>query len=500
MPTVYLVGAGPGDPGLITVRGRDLLARADAVVYDALANEAFLRYAPHADHIFVGKQPGRHALLQKDINRILIEQAAKHACVVRLKGGDPFVFGRGGEEALALSEHGIKFEIVPGVTAGIAAPAYAGIPATHRGTALGAVLLSGHLAPDAPEALALDAFPAEVTLIFYMPVKNLAATAAALINPNRPADTPAALIRNGTLPTQKVISGTLGEFAANKFVDTAASPAVFIVGEAAALRDELQWFESRPLHGRRVVVTRTLERAGDLVDRLGEFGAEVFEFPTVEISPVALRDDADVAAQYDWVVFTSVNAVESLFDRLFQEGKDARSLSGVKFCAVGTRTMAEMHARSLVLDAQPDDFEPASVADALESAGGSLRDMKILLPRADIARSALREELEGRGAQVTERRTYRAAAPRTAAALADEVVEFAPDYITFLSASAARNFAAVMGPDRIAAIRERAVAAAIGPIAAHAAREIGLNAAVVPEVHRIPALVDALAAYDAHPS
>ncbi|MEX2016445.1 MAG: uroporphyrinogen-III synthase, partial [Candidatus Hydrogenedentales bacterium] len=342
--------------------------------------------------------------------------------------------------------------------------------------------------------------PAETTLIFYMPVKQLAATAAALISEARPGDTPAALVQNGTLPAQRVLSGTLGQFASGELAAAAKSPAVFVVGDAAALREQLQWFESRPLHGRRVVVTRALERAAELVARLQELGADVFEFPTVEISPIEAPEPLDLAADYDWVVFTSINAVETLFDQLSAQGKDARALACVRFCAVGARTMAEMCARSLVLDAQPEDFEPGSVADALEKSGGTLNGKKVLLPRADIARSALREALEARGAIVTELRTYHAAAPRTAAALADEVVAFSPHYVTFLSASAARNFAEVLGPERMAAIRAAAVGVAIGPVAAEAVREIGIEPAVVPEVHRIPALVDALAAYDARRS
>lgn len=493
---VYLVGAGPGDPGLLTVRGRELLERADVVVYDSLVDEGLLALAPKAEAVFVGKRPGRHALEQSDINRILIEQAARAGRVVRLKGGDPLLFGRGGEEALALAAAGVPFEIVPGVTAALGAAAYAGIPVTQRGIAGTVSFVTGHLEPGA-EGILLDRIHLEGTLVFYMITKNLPKITDELLRLGRPADTPAAVVQQATLPRQRVVQGTLGDIARRCADAKIEPPAVLMVGRVVELRKTLAWFEGRPLHGRRVAVTRTSRGPSRLAPLLIERGADVFEFPTVEFSPTeAMRSLGDLA-EYDWIVLTSTNAVDALFDHLAERGWDARGLAGVRICAVGLKTTEAIRARRLRPDAVSETYETDGVLRVLEEAGGLLRDRKVLLPRADVARSALREGLLARGAHVTELAAYGTGVPRNAAELADALVRYRPHYVAFASSAAARNLARVLGPERLAALSKQAVFAAVGPNAARAARELGMRVEIEPVAHRLPDLVEALAAWDA---
>ncbi len=492
--TVYLVGAGPGDPGLITVRGRECIARADVIIYDALANAQLLVNArPGAKCIFAGKGRGRHTLIQEEINRLLVEWAGKVDRVVRLKGGDPFVFGRGGEEALLLAQHKIPFEIVPGITAGIAAPAYAGIPVTHRGMAASVTLLAGHSLGNEPgKSLALDDIALNGTLVFYMGVKNLPALLDELRRVGRPAATPAAVIEWGTCGRQRSILASLDTLAARCAEAGVQPPAVVVVGEVARLHETIPWFERRPLFGQRIAVTRARAQAGELVSELRALGADVFEFPTIEILPVDALADFGYIGDYDWVIFTSVNGVEILFDRLNALGLDARDLHGVRLCVVGPGTAEAVRKRFLRIDAMPEKYVAEKLLAEVLRHDPELRGKRILLPRADIARSFLPEALREHGAEVTELIVYRTVAPSSSEARVDALMTFAPDLVTFSSSSTARNFHDLLGAGRVDMLKTRAAFAAIGPITAHTARELGMPPALEADEYSIPGLVQAI--------
>ena len=492
---VYLVGAGPGDPGLLTLRGRELLARAHVVVYDTLVNESILQYAPNAEQIFVGKRTDQHPLAQEDINRLLIEQSAHGDCVVRLKGGDPFVFGRGGEEAAALAAAGIPFEVVPGVTAGVGAAAYAGIPITQRGMSDSVTFVMGHgKGTSAPE---FDRLPTSGTLVFYMGVESLAANMEVLRKSGRADATPVAVIEWGTLARQRTITGTLGNIAARSEAAAIEAPAIVVVGEVVSLRETLTWFENRPLFGKRVVVTRTRKRAGELVQLLRERGADVFEFSTVEIEATPDLVSLRPLSEYDWILLTSINGVDALFDTMAAAGQDARDLHGVKLCAISAKTAEALEQRCLRIDALPERYETDDVIRKLEDVGGVIKGKRVLMPRADIGRSSLPEALRKEGAEVDELQSYRTVVPKDLDSLATELLDYAPHYVTFGSAAAVRNFHEVLGPDRLLKLSNNTRYAAIGPIAATAARELDLNVTIVPDVHRIPDLVDAIVDFDA---
>jgi len=490
---VWLVGAGPGDPGLLTLRGRECLEQADVVIYDSLANEVLLEYAPNAEHVFAGKSTDRHTLLQDEINRVMREQASCGKRVVRLKGGDPFVFGRGGEEALALAEAGIAFEIVPGITAGIAGPAYAGIPVTHRGFSTCYTLITGH------DAEALESEDEDLsglllrgTLVFYMGVRNLPRIAAQLVALGRPETTPAAVVQWGTDPKQRTVVGTLADIATRARDEGIQPPAVIVVGEVVSLHESLSWFESRPLFGRRIVVTRARSQASDLVRHLQELGADVFEFPTIVIEPPEVPEPFDPVGTYDWIVLTSVNGVEMLFERMDALGQDARDLAGVRLCVIGSATAEAVRKRFLRVDLMPEKYVAEDLMAALKQHEPNLAGKRFLLPRADIARSFLPEELRKHGAEVKELVAYRTVVPRTPDALAERLTSYRPDLITFTSSSTARNFCDMLGPERIDHLKQTAAFGAIGPITAKTAGALGMPITIEPEVHDIPSFVDAI--------
>ncbi|MBI5095480.1 MAG: uroporphyrinogen-III C-methyltransferase [Candidatus Hydrogenedentes bacterium] len=490
---VFLVGAGPGDPGLITVRGRACLERADVVIYDNLANDALLEYAPNAERIFAGKSTDHHTLLQDEINELLLEQARKVARVVRLKGGDPFVFGRGGEEALFLAEHGIPFEIVPGVTSGIGALAYAGIPVTHRGLAGSVTLITGHEDTQRHKpAVDLAQLAVQGTLVFYMGVKSLSHIAAELIRLGRAPETPAAAIEWGTFPRQRTIHGRLDTIHELCERERVSPPALFVVGAVTALSETLSWFENRPLYGKRIAVTRARGQASELVIALRELGADVFEFPTIEIERVEAPPDFGPIGAYHWVILTSVNGVDMLFERLETLGLDARGLAGVKLCVIGSATREAVQKRFLRCDLMPDKYVAESLLEALVEREGALEGKRFLLPRADIARSFLPKELRARGAEVTELIAYRTVKPQSSEQLADALVAYAPDFVTFTSSSTARNFCEILGPARLAALQPKAAFASIGPITTQTAQDLGLAVRAEAQEHDIPGLVQAI--------
>ncbi|HEX2204211.1 MAG TPA: uroporphyrinogen-III C-methyltransferase [Longimicrobium sp.] len=492
--TVYLVGAGPGDPGLLTVRGAELLARADAVVYDALANPRLLERArPEAELVYSGKRAGQHSFTQEEINRTLIELAGRHATVVRLKGGDPFVFGRGGEEALALREAGVPFEVVPGVTAGIAATAYAGIPVTHRGASASVTLVTGHEDPTKFET-DLD-WPAlarqKGTLVFYMSVRTMADNFRRLVDGGRPADTPAAAIEWGTYPRQRTVAGTLATLPELAREAGIGAPSLIVVGDVVRLRDELAWFDRRPLSGRKIVVTRARAQASDLAAALEALGAEVVQLPTIRIEPPAdpgpLRRAVEEVASFDWVVFTSVNGVDRFFAVLAEQGRDARALATVAVAAIGPATAAALAKHGVRADLLPDEFVAEAAVEAL-SAATDLPGKRILLPRADIARAALPEGLRARGAEVAEVDAYRTVRDGAGAgAVRERLAAGDVDWVTFTAASTVRGFTDLVGTELGAA-----KVASIGPITSAAARERGMTVDLEAREYTIPGLVRAI--------
>ncbi|MCL7454176.1 MAG: uroporphyrinogen-III C-methyltransferase [Anaerolineae bacterium] len=493
---VSLIGAGPGDPGLLTLAGAEALAAADVVVYDYLANPALLAHArPEAEQIYVGKKAGQHTLSQEEINALLVERARAGQRLARLKGGDPFVFGRGGEEALALVEAGLPFEVIPGVTSAVAAPAYAGIPVTHRGLSSSFAVITGHEDP-AKEESAID-WPhlatAVDTLVFLMGVGNLPKIVDQLSAHGRPPETPVALVRWGTMPDQQTVSGTLADIVARVEAAGLRPPAVAVVGLVAGLRQQLRWFEDRRLFGQRVLVTRTREQASVLSARLRALGAEAIELPTIRIAPPADWRELDraIAAlpDYDWIVFTSTNGVAYFWQRLLAAGQDARALHGIRLATIGPATAAALKGCGLQAEVVPDEY----VAEAVAAGLGAVRGQRVLLPRADIARPALAELLREAGAEVIEVSAYRTLQPKTdpaelRATLARVTVA------TFTSSSTVRNLATMAreaGLDLGQALAQATIAC-IGPITAGTAREEGLPVHVVADEYTIDGLVEAL--------
>ncbi|MBI5846221.1 MAG: uroporphyrinogen-III C-methyltransferase [Deltaproteobacteria bacterium] len=498
MGKVYLVGAGPGDPGLLTVRGRELLERADVVIYDFLAAPALLRHArPDAQIIYVGKKGGDHTLPQEGINELLVRKAREADTVVRLKGGDPYVFGRGAEEAEVLVEAGIPFEAVPGVTAGVAAPAYAGIPVTHRRFASSVAFITGH---EDPEKAGSDLdWPGIArganTLVFFMGMKNLPEISARLIENGRAADTPCALVRWGTTSEQTSLFGDLCNIAQKARDAGMKPPAVLVVGWVVSLREKLDWFTIRPLFGKTVVVTRARAQASDLVKRLEEMGARVLETPTIRVVPPENSAPLDEAiariTDFDWVSFTSVNAVEYFFDRLFKSGRDARALGGAKIAAIGPATAARLKNYGLVTDILPETYRAESVVDAFSAL--DMKARRVLLPRAAEARPVLPAELSRMGALVTEVAAYRTiAANEGKKELLDELQSGSVDMVTFTSSSTVSNFASLFGPGEMAGLMKGVAVACIGPVTADTARSLGLSVSLVADEFTIDGLCRAI--------
>jgi uroporphyrinogen III methyltransferase/synthase len=498
---VSLVGAGPGDPDLITIGGAARIAAADVIVYDRLANPALLRHArPDAELIYAGKLPDRHTLTQDEISATLVEKGLAGKRVVRLKGGDPFVFGRGGEEAEALIAAGIPFEVLPGVTSAIAAPAYAGVPVTHRALASSFAVVTGHEDPS-KDGTSID-WPKLATgvdtLIFLMGVGRLREIVARLIEHGRVASTPVAVVEWGTLPRQRTVSGTLATIVDDVARAEIGAPAVTVVGEVAALRDELRWFDKRPLFGKRVLVTRTRQQASDLSRALAAQGAEPVELPTIEIVPCADPHELESAltalrtSAYQWAIFTSANAVEVFFQHLREASLDARAFASAQLAAIGPGTADALARHGLRVDVVPDRFVAEGLLDTL--AGRNLRGQRVLLPRAADARETLVEGLAAKGARVDELKLYRSEVPRDPDAeglrrlRAGEI-----DIATFASSSSVRNLIEMLGGD--ASPLRDVMIAAIGPITAQAVRDAGLQPAVVADAYTIEGLVEALIAH-----
>jgi uroporphyrinogen III methyltransferase/synthase len=497
---VYLVGAGPGDPGLITVKGRACIAAAGVVIYDYLAAPALLDHAaPDAERIYVGKQGGDHTLPQAEINALIVAKAREGRVVVRLKGGDPYIFGRGGEEAEALAAAGIPFEVVPGVTAAAAA-AYAGIPLSHRQMTSTIAFVTGHEDPrKADSSIDWPALARGIgTLVFYMGVKNLPRIVAGLVENGRDPQTPVALVRWGTTARQRTVSGTLADIVARVAAAGLTAPAIVVVGEVVRLREALSWFENRPLFGRRIVVTRSREQASDLVSALSELGAECLECPTIRVAPPEDCAPLDGAIaelpQTHWVVFTSVNGVRFFFERLFALGRDVRDLGRVRTAAIGPATAAALRRFGLNSDLVPESYRAESIVAAFRRE--ELQGRRVLLPRALEARQVLPEKLAAMGAVVREVPAYRTLAGEGDGGRLERALAEGPiDLVTFTSSSTVRNFKALAAGAGLGARVAQTPAACIGPITADTAAALGFDVRVTADTYTIPGLVAAVTAY-----
>ena len=502
MSIVYLIGAGPGDPGLMTVRGLQCLASADVVLYDHLVPARLLRAArPDAEQIDVGvaaPQP----LEQEAICYLLAEKAREGKTVARLKWGDPFVFDRGGTEALFLHEQGVRFEVVPGIPAGIAVPSYAGIPITYPGGGDTVTFIRGH--EDAGKARASIDWASlahlDGTLVCYAGPAHLPDMLRALLAHGRPPDDSAAIVYDGTLPTQTTIAGTLNEIADAVEQSADRRPGMLVVGRVVALREHLRWFDTRPLFGKRILVTRPKDQGVDLVERLEAMGAEAIEAPMIRIEPpddFGPMDEACArAGEFDWIVFSSANAVDAFMNRLLSGPRDLRALGGVRVCGVGPATAERLAHHGVKVDLTPPEYRAEALLRALTDRG-SVKGLKILLPHADIGRELIADELRKQGADVTEVVAY-----RTVAVDADRdgepdvyrmLLEHRIDVVTFTSASAVRNIVRVLGVEPAVDLLASTVVACIGPVTAEAAAQANITTTIQPANYTIPALVDAIA-------
>lgn len=501
---VFLVGAGPGEPGLLTVRGRQLLQEADTVVYDRLVSPALLKECrPGAELIFAGKGPSYEAMPQEEINRLLVEKASSGKRVVRLKGGDPFVFGRGGEEAGALVAAGLPYEVVPGVTSAVAAPDYAGIPLTYRGVASSFAVVSGRAGARPGSRLDWQALTAGVdTLVVLMGVAQLEDVSRRLLEGGCPADTPAAVISAATWPEQQVVVGTLGDIAPRAAAQGVRNPAVVVVGQVVALRERLAWFERRPLSGRRVLVTRSPGQATALSRLIEDLGGVAVGIPLIQIVPPADWTDVDEAlarlGTYQWVVFTSPNGVEFFFNRLRERGGDARALAGARVACVGEATAASLATAGIRADLIPADFRAEALLPLL--AADARPGERVLLPRGDLAGEDLPRGLAAAGLVVEELAIYRnLPSAEGAGELRQRLEAGSLDAVTFASSSSVDNLCAALGPDTPDLLKD-VVVACIGPVTAATARQRGLPVQVVAAKSTVPGLADSLAAYFATPA
>ncbi len=495
---VYLVGAGPGDPELITIKGLECIQNADVIIYDYLASPRLLKHArEHAEIIYVGKKGGDHTLSQDRINALIAEKAQKGFTVTRLKGGDPFIFGRGGEEAEVLIDARIPFEIIPGVTSAIAAPAYAGIPLTHRKFTATVAFVTGHEDPTKAESnVDWGALARGIgTIVFLMGVKNLPHITDRLMHHGMSPETPVALVRWGTTPKQTTVSGTLDTIVQRTKAAGLKPPAIIVVGHVVKLREKMQWFETRPLMGQCIVVTRAREQASDLVKRLSDLGAECLECPTIKVSPPEDVKPLDRAIEnlssYDWLIFTSVNGVNFFFERLFQKNKDVRVLKDIHTAVIGPATEKRLFDFGLKSDIVPETYRAESVVKAF--AGKDVTGKKILLPRAKEARPVLPLELKKMGAVVDEVTAYRTHAVKdNAEVLSARLKERSIDMITFTSSSTVKNFRALFPDEDLKVLMGGVTIAGIGPVTADTARDLGFDVHIVAESYTIPGLCQAI--------
>lgn len=496
---VYLVGAGPGDIGLLTVKGLRCLQKADVVIYDFHLNAQILNYINHdAEFIYAGKRGGHHEMTQEEINSIMIRKAKEGKVVCRLKGGDPFVFGRGGEEAEVISRNGIDFEVIPGVSSAIAAPAYAGIPLTHRLYSSSFAVIPGY-EDTTKETSSIDWAKLATgvgTLVILMAIKNIENLVQKLIENGRSPDTPVAVVRWGTRPDQKTIVSTLKNLVSDIRDNEIRPPSVIVVGDVVRLRESLRWYENLPLFGQRILITR--EHSGGF-ERLEDLGAEIIELPTIEIQQPVSYEGLDSAIEridtYNWIVFTSANGVRYFLERFFELDRDIRDLKGIKICAIGSKTAMEIKRYGIKVDLIPDEFRAeglveAFLRDAKRESPQPLKDLRILLPRAEVARDVFPEMVRNLGGHIETPVTYRTVRPDLhGKRLKRFLKEGRITVATFTSTATFKNFVDILGEDAIDLLRGVKIAV-IGPVTAEAIEKRGLKVAIMPEKATIEALVE----------
>jgi len=499
----YLIGAGPGDPGLLTLKGRECISLADVIVYDYLANRALLEYArDDAELIYVGKKGGSHTMSQEEISSLIVDKALSGKTVVRLKGGDPFIFGRGGEEAQELFRSGLDFEVVPGISSAVAVPAYAGIPLTHRDYTSTVSFITGHEDPRKDKSgIAWDKLATGAgTLVFLMGVGNLALITKKLIEHGRAPETPVAVIHRGTVVEQRALVGTLENIVQLVKENQLGPPAVIVVGGVVGLRNELSWFEKRPLFGRRIVVTRAREQASQFLRDLDQLGADCIEFPTIKITPPQTWKPLDRAINslesYQWLLFTSVNGVKYFLKRLEASGRDVRDLKGIKIGAIGPKTAESWLNLGIKPDLLPDEYRAEAVVECFEKLG--VRKMRILLPRAAKAREILPDQLRKMGAEVDVVPAYQTVkADSNISGVKEMLKQGTVQMVTFTSSSTVTNFVEIFQTEHEQPgkwMAETAIAC-IGPITAKTARENGFKVDLIPPKYTIESLTESIVEY-----
>jgi uroporphyrinogen III methyltransferase / synthase len=498
---ISLIGAGPGDPGLITLKAMECIKYADVVVYDYLASPALLEYAKkEAEIIYVGKKGGDHTLSQDGINDLLIQKAKQGNSVARLKGGDPFIFGRGGEEAELIAKNNIPFEIVPGVTSAIAAPAYAGIPLTHREHASSVSIITGHEDPTKQDStIEWESFAKSTnTLVFLMGVKNLPGIVKNLLKYGKNPETPVALVRWGTTAKHRSVTGILENIVENVKKAGLKSPAIIVIGSVVTLKDKLKWFENLPLLGKKIVVTRAREQASGFIKLLRKAGADCIEMPTIKISPPEdnqpLEKSIDDINSFDWVIFTSVNGVKFFFETLYKKGKDVRILGHLKFACIGPVTKEKLQEFGIICDVLPETYKAESVVKAFSDK--NIDGKQILIPRAKEARAVLPEELKKMGAIVNEVTTYVTSLADSGRDTLIQMLEKNEiDIVTFTSSSTVQNFTELIPADKFEQLIKNPTTACIGPITEKTAVSLGFNPEIVPEEYTIDGLMNSILQY-----
>lgn len=491
MAKVYLVGAGPGDPGLITLKGLELIKKADVIIYDYLVNKDLLTYAKKdAELIYAGKQASRHELTQGEINRVLVEKAKHKNVVVRLKGGDPFIFGRGGEEALFLAERGIDFEICPGVTSAISVPAYAGIPLTHRDYASTVAFITGHEdAGKTSSSINWEGLSTGIdTLVFLMGIKNLDIITRKLIEHGRPPETEACIIMHGTLPWQKVVVGTLADIEELSKKQGVRPPGILVVGKVVGLRGMLSWFEKKPLFGKKIAVTRAKHQSARLGDALAERGADVLYVPVIDIKPIKPNERLNEAIKtiegYFSIIFTSTNSVNIFFDAMNKNNKDTRRLYGIKIIAIGDATASVLQTKGVIPDYIPEKWTSEGIIEILK--GMEINKQRFLLPRAEDARDVIVHYIRDNGGICDVIPIYKTSMPDRIENLSE-----IPGLVTFTSSSTVKNFITLYGKE----ILKRCTVASIGPVTTGTLKDYGVDVHIEAKKHDISGLVEAIEAY-----
>ena len=500
---VYLVGAGPGDPKLLTLRGKECLEEADVVIYDYLANPALLRHATKTaiELIYVGRRGRGHYLDQDEINALLVAKTKEGKTVLRLKGGDPFIFGRGGEEAEFVANASIPFEVVPGISSALACPAYAGIPITHRSLASSVTIVTGHEDPAKSTSFVpwKSLAQKKETLVVLMGMRNLSSIVRSLLDEGKPPTTPVALIRWGTRSVQRTVIGTLQDIVKLSITARIDPPAIVVIGDVVMLREKLNWYEQRPLFGKKIMLTRALPQAQECSDLLYRYGAETVECPTIEMIPPSdtteLHHAIDNIDRYDWAVFTSVNGVTYFMRHLYDRNQDLRVLHNLRICCIGPRTAQELRAHGLIPDIVPELFQAEGVIDALTPLG--LNGKRVLIPRAEVAREILPDTFRALGAEVTVPAVYRTVQPKHDVVWAMEMLRrHEISVITFTSSSTVRNFVDLFGGrGHVDELLSQTRIASIGPITSGTLNDFGLMPVITAKENTIPALVAAIVDY-----